>query len=123
MVISPNTLGCYQVKEKSGIGIVTQNGIWFDGSLYSCSLAIHEKWFERARQVGGWPVAVKSQDNEDQIVIIHEDGLKINCYPIEFLPCDSKKVRAYYSEFQRLMTLRKELADSTRNSLPDKHLR
>ncbi|GIO69979.1 hypothetical protein J21TS3_48000 [Paenibacillus cookii] len=68
-------------------------------------------------------MAVKSQDNEDQIVIINEDGLKINCYRVEFLPCDSKKVRAYYSEFQRLMTLRKELADSTRNSLPDKHLR
>ncbi|MFC4765888.1 hypothetical protein [Effusibacillus consociatus] len=110
------------MKEKSGIGIVTQNGIWFDGSLYSCSLAIHEKWFERAHQVGGWPVAVKSQD-EEQIVIIIEDGLKINCYRIEFLPCDLKKVRAYYSEFQRLMALRKELADSTRNCLPDKHLR
>ena len=105
------------------MGIVIQNGIWFCGNLYTCTLAILENWFERARQVGGWPVAVKSQDDEDQIVIVLEDGLKINCYRIEFLPCDSTKVRAYYFEFQRLMMVRKELANSKRDYLPDKHLR
>jgi len=80
------------------VGIVTQNGIWFRGNLYSCSLAIHEKWFERARQIGDWPLAVKYNDAEDQMHVVLENGTTVNCCQIEFSLRDSEKLMAYYLE-------------------------
>lgn len=108
------------------VGIVTQNGIWFRGNLYSCSLAIHEKWFERARQIGDWPLAVKYNDAEDQMHVVLENGTTVNCCQIEFSLRDSEKLMAYYLEIQKLMGLRKELLERKSNEedfFSDKHLR
>lgn len=108
------------------MGIVTQNGIWFRGNIYSCSLAIHEKWFERAREIGGWPVAVKSCDTEGQMQVILDHETTVKCFQIEFFFRDSRELMAYYLEFQKLIGLRKELLERKMNDedrFSDKHLR
>lgn len=107
------------MEEKLDMGIVTQNGIWFRGNIYSCSLAIHEKWFERAREIGGWPVAVKSCDTEGQMQVILDHETTVKCFQIEIFSRDSR-------EFQKLIGLRKELLERKMNDedrFSDKHLR
>ncbi|GGG07284.1 hypothetical protein GCM10010912_59940 [Paenibacillus albidus] len=41
-----------------GLGSITAQGIKFNGKCYSCSLAIKEQWFERARTTGPTDVKV-----------------------------------------------------------------
>lgn len=37
---------------------VTEHGIRYDGGYYSCSEAVEQRWFDRARQRGRWRVAI-----------------------------------------------------------------
>lgn len=107
------------------IGIVTPNGIWFKGKIYSCSLAVRQQWFILSEQIGGWPVAVKQQENTcDQIHIYLQDGTTVECSQIDHLPNDSARLMSYYMEFQRLVKLRKELSEkkNPEENIPsDKH--
>ncbi|MFB5762585.1 hypothetical protein [Paenibacillus medicaginis] len=40
------------------MGLVTANGIEFEGLYYSCQLAIFENWFDMARVEGDWKILV-----------------------------------------------------------------
>lgn len=91
------------------IGIVTPGGIWFDGKIYSCSLAIRQQWFKLAEHIGGWPVSVQYQDIiTDQIHALLQDGTAVKCIRIDHIPLITAEVEAYYLDFQRLVSIRKE---------------
>lgn len=100
------------MEDNTDIGIVTPNGIWFKDKIYSCSLAVRQQWFVLSQQIGGWPVAVKHQDNTfEHIHIFLQDGTTVECVQIHHLPYDSTRHMSYYIEFQRLARLRKELSE------------
>lgn len=97
------------MEEHFDVGIVTSNGIWFDGKVYSCSLAVRQQWFKQAERIGGWPVYVRSnKDLKDQIEVELQDGSCVTCIRIDHIPVNTSKRESYYLEFQRLAALRKQ---------------
>ncbi|GIP50018.1 hypothetical protein J53TS2_36090 [Paenibacillus sp. J53TS2] len=101
------------------IGIVTPSGIWFDGKIYSCSWAVRHQWFKQAELIGGWPVSVRSHEEQtDQIDVILNDGNSVVCIRIDHIPVHTAKLEAYYLEFQRLVTLRKQ-RQAVKETIPE----
>ncbi|WP_213623672.1 hypothetical protein [Paenibacillus sp. J53TS2] len=106
-------------EDKLDIGIVTPSGIWFDGKIYSCSWAVRHQWFKQAELIGGWPVSVRSHEEQtDQIDVILNDGNSVVCIRIDHIPVHTAKLEAYYLEFQRLVTLRKQ-RQAVKETIPE----
>lgn len=51
---------------------VTENGIRYAGCYYSCAKAIEERWFDRARQRGTWPVPVSYDPRDMGVLYLHD---------------------------------------------------
>lgn len=84
-------------------------GIWFDGKIYSCSLAVRQQWFKLAEQIGGWPIALQYQEClTDQIYVQLKEGAPVKCIRIDHIPVNTCERKAYYLEFQRLVAIRKQ---------------
>nr|WP_295825951.1 Mu transposase C-terminal domain-containing protein [uncultured Azospirillum sp.] len=67
----------------SDAAIVTPYGIRFYGCFYTCTKAMAEHWFERARQRGNWTVRVSYDPRCLNEVYLHDmDGGRIR-----FIPC------------------------------------
>ncbi|NHN31613.1 hypothetical protein [Paenibacillus agricola] len=49
---------------------VTCRGIFFRGCYYSCAKAIREKWFELARNYGGWTIQVEFNPENLQSIFL-----------------------------------------------------
>ncbi|MBB3111776.1 hypothetical protein FHS18_003844 [Paenibacillus phyllosphaerae] len=94
--------------DKFEIGIVTSNGIWFEGKIYSCSLALRQQWYKHAEYIGGWPVSVRRLEN-DRVEVILQDSTTVVCIRVDHIPVDQVTLNSYYVEFQRLAALRKQL--------------
>ncbi|MCF2941096.1 hypothetical protein L1N85_22170 [Paenibacillus alkaliterrae] len=106
-------------EDKLDIGIVTPSGIWFDGKIYSCSWAVRHQWFKHAEFIGGWPVSIRSHEEKpDQIEVILNDGNSVVCIRIDHIPVNSARLDAYYLEFQRLVTLRKQ-RQAVKETIPE----
>ncbi|THF72732.1 hypothetical protein [Cohnella fermenti] len=99
------------MNEELDVGIVTPSGIWYDGKIYSCSLAVRQQWFKHAEFVGGWPVTVRyieEKNGTDNIQVILQDGSAVVCIRTDHIPpVNASKLESYYVEFQRLAALRK----------------
>lgn len=60
--------------------VVTENGIRYAGCFYSCAKAIEERWFDRARQRGTWPVPVSYDPRDMDVLYLHDkDSLQGYC--------------------------------------------
>ena len=58
------------------------DGIHFAESIYSCARAVQERWYERARQRGGWQVKVAHDpSNLDTIYLLDAAA------PMQFHAC------------------------------------
>ena len=53
---------------------VTLNGIRLNGVFYTCPKAIHERWFDRARQKGNWVVKVSYDPRDLGEVYLHDES-------------------------------------------------
>ncbi|PWB84479.1 MAG: transposase [Methylocystaceae bacterium] len=53
---------------------VTANGIHYAGSFYSCSKAIEEHWFERARQGGAWKIRISYEPRCMDEIYVHDES-------------------------------------------------
>lgn len=79
MVVSTDIRGVTMEQSKEmDVGIITPKGIWYEGLIFSCSLAIKERWYQISEQIGGWPVAVRySAEKPNELYIRLEDGSSI----------------------------------------------
>lgn len=62
---------------------VTLYGIKFKGSFYTCSKALEERWFDRARQNGSWTVKVSYDPRDFDIVYLNDPETPLNFYPCQ----------------------------------------
>ncbi len=67
----------------SADALVTASGIRFQGCFYSCTKAIEEHWFERARQRGTWKVRI-SYDPRNMDEVYSQEGMGRST---RFIPC------------------------------------
>ncbi len=116
MVISTDLRGVTMEQSKeTDIGIITPKGIWFEGMIFSCSLAIKERWYQISEHIGGWPVAIRySAELPNEIYIRLHDGSYTKCSRIDHINLESSTVAEYYIELQRLAALRKASLKSKR---------
>lgn len=62
---------------------VTLYGIKFKGSFYTCSKALEERWFDRARQNVSWKVKVSYDPRDFDIVYLNDPETPLNFYPCQ----------------------------------------
>lgn len=97
------------MNEKTELGFITANGIWVNGCIYTCSLAVKQQWTKQVEQIGWWPVFIQFKgEMSDQIHLLLQDGSTELCTRIDSRLMSSKNLESYYIEFQRLMKLRKQ---------------
>lgn len=70
---------------------VTAQGIRFWGCSYSCSKALEEHWFERARQKGKWKVRVSYDPRLMDDIYVHEDA-----FGTQYVTCSLTDASADY---------------------------
>ncbi|QCN97445.1 transposase (plasmid) [Azospirillum argentinense] len=63
--------------------VVTMHGIRFYGCFYTCTKAMAEHWFERARQTGTWTVRVSYDPRNMNEIYLHDEDQG----RIRFIPC------------------------------------
>ncbi len=66
--------------------LVTEDGISLDGVHYSCTKAVEERWFERARQRGRWAVRVAYDAAEPDCVYLPDPAAPMRfhaCYRLD----------------------------------------
>lgn len=69
---------------------VTLNGIKFNGSFYTCQKALEERWFDRARQDGGWKVKISFDPRDMDEIYLNDPHA-----PFKFDTCQmTEKSRA-----------------------------
>jgi hypothetical protein len=57
---------------------ITENGLFFNGNLYSCSIAIKEQWFLLKEVISREiPIYVDRNDNEYILVVLNDGSLTI----------------------------------------------
>ena len=61
---------------------VTADGICLNGAYYSCTRAVEERWFERARQRGHWAVRVAADLAHGDVIYLLDAAR-----PLQFHPC------------------------------------
>ncbi|NRF95821.1 hypothetical protein HQN89_33970 [Paenibacillus frigoriresistens] len=99
-----------EMKKEKDIGVVTPNGIWFEGMIYSCSLAIKHQWFKISERIGGWPISVEYDKAEpNEIYIKNDEGELIRCFRIDHIQVEATTLGAYQLELRRLIALKHEL--------------
>lgn len=70
---------------------VTLNGIRLYGVFYTCPKAIHERWFDRARQKGNWVVRVSYDPRDQDEIYLHDESS-----PVQFHICQmTERSRSY----------------------------
>lgn len=90
------------VTTMNGIAVVTANGIRFLDKSYTCSLAIQERWFEKAHLKGFWFMPIYYLSNElSQIYFLQEDEIVI-CNEIHRGQPPFQKLEKYFKSIQRL---------------------
>jgi hypothetical protein len=65
---------------------VTAEGICVQGSYFSCARAEHERWFERARTRGRWPVRVAVDPSSEGMVYLVDAATPLQfhvCRPVD----------------------------------------
>ena len=50
---------------------ITELGIYHDGCYYSCTLAVEQRWFDRARQKGRWRVSISYDPRYMDDIYLH----------------------------------------------------
>ena len=89
---------------------VGSDGLHFAGSIYACARAVQERWYERARQRGGWQVKVAHDpSNLDTIYLL--DGAAT----MQFHAChlaDARGVRHHLSAVEMAYLPAEHLAAS-----------
>jgi hypothetical protein len=53
---------------------VTESGICYEGSLYTCELALREHWFVKARVKGRWKIKIAYEIRKPDIIYLRLDG-------------------------------------------------
>ncbi|PHV05673.1 hypothetical protein CSQ96_19780 [Janthinobacterium sp. BJB412] len=64
---------------------VTADGILLRGRLYTCARAIEQRWFERARQRGQWPVRLACDPSDLELVYLLDAAAPMQfhtCHPL-----------------------------------------
>jgi len=86
------------------IARVTWRGILFRGLYYSCSTAISQGWFEKARIYGTWRVVIQfSPENLEIIFLIRQDQVESEkCNRIIRQHMCPTKLDKYFDSIQRL---------------------
>lgn len=90
------------ISTMNGVAVVTPNGIRFLEKSYTCTLAIQERWFERAHQKSIWFLPIYHLINElSQIFFLHDDEI-ITCYEIQSGQPSFQKLEKYFRSIHRL---------------------
>jgi hypothetical protein len=92
-----------------GLALVSQEGLIFNGKLYSNSMMIKEKWFIKARKQGEWKVPILFDFNTlDEVVVLHLEVASSIERPIEI----QLEVRQVY--YEALENLKNQLYQLTK---------
>ncbi|TBL80358.1 hypothetical protein [Paenibacillus thalictri] len=94
-------------RERQGRAVVTSSGIVFAGRLYTCSLAIKEMWYEKARHSGEWEVQVDVRGPEMNGIHIVTPDLEphaehLVCRQIDGPPSVHPELSGYYEQLQQI---------------------
>jgi hypothetical protein len=81
---------------------VTPRGIRLNNIYYSCSLAIHEQWYEKAYTHGNWKVKAQynPEDSSKIYIMVEEQILQCDCIIIESF--QGSKLERYFNIIQKL---------------------
>ncbi|WP_248925758.1 hypothetical protein [Paenibacillus hamazuiensis] len=95
----------------SGEAVVTHAGIAFRSDVYTCGLAVKERWFDKARSEGMWKVRIKYDPVETSTIHIEAEEWSERhiCRPIPANMEPSYDRNQYFIHMQRLKDQRRHM--------------
>lgn len=100
-------MNIYNMSFASDYAEVTAWGIQFRGCLFTCSIAIRERWFEFAQLLGGWSVKVYFNPSNTNTIFLRIDDEMERCYSVNSQIFVGSKLERYFQTIQKLKRIRK----------------